>query len=117
VLDLLVERFALQPVAASTLGFAASVVVSYLLQACWVFDTGRPFRTTFPRFVAVVLIGLALNGSIMWVGTEALTQHYLVPQLVALVLVPLSNYTLNSLWTFRGGGETCGLEGRMRHRG
>jgi putative flippase GtrA len=101
VLTVLVEVLAARPVVASTAGFVASIAVSYVLQRQWVFESSAALRRTAPRFVAVILVGFAINGSVVFAGTEALALHYLWPQLLAFLLVPLSNYTLNSLWTFR----------------
>jgi putative flippase GtrA len=98
---LLVEVAAVRPVVASTIGFVASIAVSYLLQRRWVFHSPVANRLALPRFLTVTAIGFLLNGSILWVGTEVLDVHYAPVQLVALVVIPVSNYVLNSLWTFR----------------
>jgi putative flippase GtrA len=101
VLTVLVELAQVRPIAASTIGFVASVAVSYLLQRRWVFASATPVARTLPRFLVVVGVGLALNTTILAVGTEWFAHHYLLVQLVALVAIPISNYLLNSLWTFR----------------
>jgi putative flippase GtrA len=100
-LALLVELFAVRPVIASTIGFILSIAVSYLLQHRWVFASTIANRTALPRFLTVTAVGMALNASVVAIGTEVLAAHYGPVQLVALVLIPLSNYLLNSLWTFR----------------
>jgi putative flippase GtrA len=100
-LFLLVELFIVRPVVASTVGFVASIFVSYTLQRRWVFASSVANHVALPRFVLVTGVGLALNASVVFVGTEVLHGHYGVVQVVALMLVPLSNYLLNSLWTFR----------------
>jgi putative flippase GtrA len=101
VLTLLVELAGVRPVVASALWFVVSVLVSYALQHRWVFVSTVPNRRAFPRFLVVTGVGFALNTSIMWIGTEILEVNYLLTQAVALVAIPVSNYTLNSYWTFR----------------
>lgn len=101
VTALLVEAAAIRPVIASTIGFVASIVVSYVLQRRWVFHSQVSNRLAVPRFLTVTAIGFLLNATILWVGTEMLDVHYAPVQLVALVAIPVSNYLLNSLWTFR----------------
>jgi putative flippase GtrA len=101
VLTVLVEWAGVTPVPASTVGFLASVVVSYTLQRSWVFANPGRHRSQLPRFLVVTGVALGLNTSVLWVGTTLLTTHYVLVQLVALALIPLSNYLLNSLWTFR----------------
>jgi putative flippase GtrA len=101
VLVLLVEYASWRPIWASTVGFVASVAVSYLLQRSWVFESSTPIRTSFPRFTIVALVALGLNTVILAVGTEFMSAYYVVVQAVALIAIPVSNYILNSLWTFR----------------
>ncbi|MBW6437887.1 GtrA family protein [Actinoplanes hulinensis] len=88
------------PVPASTAGFAASVAVSYLLQRTWVFRSGTAHTSTAPRFLAVTAAALALNTTVLWIGAELLGAPYPMIQAVALVLIPVVNYLLNSRWTF-----------------
>jgi putative flippase GtrA len=101
ILTVLVELAGFRPVMSSALGFTASIGVSYLLQRSWVFASAVPNHVALPRFLLVTAVGFTLNVVIMWGGTEALQLNYLLVQLVALVAIPLSNYTLNSIWTFR----------------
>ena len=101
VLLLLVEGFQVWPVAASTAGFLASIVVSYTLQHAWVFRSAAGHAAAGSRFLAVTGVAFTLNAAILWCGTELLRGPYPVVQAVALVAIPVVNYTLNSLWTFR----------------
>ncbi|MFA9429670.1 GtrA family protein [Egicoccus sp. AB-alg2] len=101
VLFVLVEVVGVVPVAASTVGFLCSVAVSYTLQKRWVFASTTATRVALPRFLAVTGVGLLLNAGIMAAGTAWAQGHYALVQLVALVAIPISNYLLNSLWTFR----------------
>lgn len=105
----LVEWAGLHPVTATTLGFLASVVVSYLLQHLWVFRAGLRMREAFPRFLVVTAIGLGINSLIMGLGTRLAGQHYLLVQLAAWVAVPCSNYLLNRSWTFVEAGPGARL--------
>jgi len=101
VLFLLVEGFGAWPVAASTAGFLASIVVSYVLQHAWVFRSTAGHAAAGSRFLAVTGAAFALNTGILWCGIEVLHGPYPVVQTVALVAIPVVNFTLNSLWTFR----------------
>ncbi|MFA9429672.1 GtrA family protein [Egicoccus sp. AB-alg2] len=101
LLALLVEVAGRQPVTASAVGFLGGLVVSYLLQRRFVFATGHAHGHTLPRFLTVVGLGLLLNTLVLFVGTGVLELHYAWVQPAAFALVPLNNYLLNSLWTFR----------------
>jgi putative flippase GtrA len=97
---LLVELTGLRPSIATNVGFALSVIVSYVLQRAWVFRSPRRHRQAFPRFVTVVAISGVVNLTTMVVGTDLLDFPYLIVQGVAVAVIPLINYSLNSTWTF-----------------
>jgi putative flippase GtrA len=101
VLVALVEGAGWRPVWASTVGFVASIAVSYMLQRAWVFESSTPITRSFPRFIVVALVALGLNTLILAVGTELMSGFYVLVQAIALVAIPVSNYILNSLWTFK----------------
>jgi putative flippase GtrA len=101
ILTVLVELAGLRPVVASTVGFVASIAVSYGLQRSWVFASRGRHRTLLPRFLVVTAAALLLNTLVLHLGTEVWTVHYALVQVVAIGLIPISNYLLNSLWTFR----------------
>ena len=97
----LAEGLHVRPVAASTTGFVASIVVSYALQHAWVFRSATAHAVAGTRFLTVTAAAFALNTVVLWIGTEALHAPYPIVQAVALVAIPVLNYSLNSRWTFR----------------
>jgi putative flippase GtrA len=97
----LAEGLHVRPVAASATGFAASVVVSYVMQHAWVFRSTTGHAVAGSKFLTVTAAAFALNTVVLWLGTEVLTAPYPLVQAVALVAIPVLNYTLNSRWTFR----------------
>jgi putative flippase GtrA len=98
---LLAEGWHVWPVAASTAGFVASIVVSYALQRAWVFRSQSGHAVAGARFLTVTAAAFALNTSVLWLGTDVLHGPFPVVQAVALVAIPVLNYPLNSRWTFR----------------
>lgn len=111
VLSIFVSHFGYAPAVATNLGFAASIVASYSLQRWWVFKSNRLHREAVPRFLLVTMVAAGLNASIVYVGTETLGYSALGPQLLALVVIPVSNFVLNGAFTFHAGaqGESEGL--------
>ncbi len=101
VLFLLVEAIHAWPVAASTAGFVASIVVSYTLQRYWVFRSSQGHVSAGLKFLAVTAVAFGVNTATLWIGTEWLDLPYQGVQLAALVLIPAVNYALNASWTFR----------------
>jgi putative flippase GtrA len=98
---LLADGLGVRPVAASALGFLASIVVSYGLQHAWVFRSSAGHAVAGSRFLAVTAIAFALNTVILTLGAEVLHEPYVEVQAVALVAIPVVNYAINSRWTFR----------------
>jgi putative flippase GtrA len=97
----LAEGLHVRPVIASSIGFAASIVVSYVLQHAWVFRSTATHATAGTRFLAVTAAAFTLNTLVLWTGTELLHAPYPAVQAIALVAIPVLNYSLNSRWTFR----------------
>ena len=65
----LAEGLQMWPVAASTIGFAASIVVSYVLQHAWVFRSGAGHPVAGPKFLTVTAAAFVLNTTVLWLGT------------------------------------------------
>jgi putative flippase GtrA len=105
VLVLLAEVLHVWPVAASTAGFVASIVVSYVLQKAWVFRSDAGHGAAGARFLTVTAVAFGINTGVVWAGTELVHAPYPVVQVVALALIPVVNYTLNSRWTFRAPAQ------------
>lgn len=95
----LAHAVGLPPVAASSAGFAVSVLVSYGLQRTWVFRSSTAHRSAGTRFLTVTAVAFTLNAAILGL----VSGPYLMVQVMALVAIPAVNYALNSRWTFRAG--------------
>jgi putative flippase GtrA len=100
ILVALVRAGDVQPVVGSIAGFAAGSLVNYGLSHRFVFRSTKPLRATVWKFYLVAAVGLVLNTVLMYIAVHFLALHYLVGQVVSTGVVLLSNYLLNSLWTF-----------------
>ncbi len=96
----LTEGAGVRPVLASAVGFVASIGVSYTLQRSWVFGSTAGHAIAGRRFLTVTAVALALNSVVLGLGTELLGGPFVLVQAVALVVIPVVNYALNSRWTF-----------------
>ena len=101
LLGLLVQGFAVKPVAASVAGALLGASVNDILNYHFTFASDMAHRVTVPRFATVALIAVALNGAGMWFATTKLGLHYLVAQLGCTGAVLVIGYLLNAAWTFR----------------
>lgn len=88
----------LGPVAASTLGAIVGCMINYFLARQFVFASTESCKRSFPRFVTVAFIGIAVNAAVInaFVGVLPIADN----QAVASVLVLLLGYSLNRTWTF-----------------
>jgi putative flippase GtrA len=96
---LLVEVFHVPQIAASFFSFLTTVVSSFLINCFWTFDGKSPSRVRFLKYCVVSVSGLLLATSITYVG-ELLQVWYVYSQIVVVIVVPISNYLLNSQWVF-----------------
>jgi putative flippase GtrA len=97
----LVEVLRLDPVLSSVISFIFILVGSYFANQYWTFRSGRGHLYSIPRYVVVSLSGLSLNTGIMYLTVNVLGWWYILGQMVAIFVVPLSNFLLNFYWSFR----------------
>lgn len=100
-LVLLVELIKLTPILASTIGFILAVIVSYFLNYRFTFRAQGAHTSYFPKYVLVCIIGFILNTGIMYLTIEILKWWYVAGQICTLMVVPISNFTLNRFWAFK----------------
>lgn len=95
-----VEKFGLNPLLSSSLGFIISVVISFLMNAKWTFNSSHRSKLFFVKYLIVCLIGLGINLTILYFFTYVVFYNYLIGQLIALLVVPIINFVLNKKWAF-----------------
>lgn len=100
ILIALVELAGLQPVLSTTAGYAAGTVVSYVLNRRYTFKSNAPHRSSFPKFVALNVIGMLLNGAILG-ALVAAGVWYLLAQMIATGLVLFWNFFGARFFAFR----------------
>lgn len=96
-------RFGLHPNLAWALGFAAAVIVGYIVHSRWSFrGHGRRdnLARTGGRFVVVSLISFALNSLWVWLLVTRFGLPIWAPYPLVLGITPLVVFTLNRRWVF-----------------
>lgn len=101
ILMFLVETGGLGQVFSSSVGFACSSIFNYLANYSWNFRSRKSHRAAYPKFLAIALTGLALNGVILDFGIDVLGFHYLFAQILATGVVLFWNFSGNYFWSFR----------------
>ena len=97
---LLTERAGLHYFASSAISFTVSVVVNYILSMRFVFN-GKDDLSKFQEmaiFVALSLVGLALNQMIMWIAVELFGIFYAVAKILSTMLVTTYNFISRKLF-------------------
>jgi putative flippase GtrA len=97
----LVQKFRLDPVWSSVIGFIVGAVVNYLLSYRVVFRSRKRHVEAMGQFFTVAGVGLLLNAAIMAFAVQVLNLHYLLSQILATGMVLLWNFAGNRFWTFR----------------
>lgn len=100
VLVALIERAGTNAGLSAAVGATCGALAGYAGNRRFTFFSRAPHRQALPRFVLVAAGGAIVNGTIVWTGTELLRLHYLVPQVVATVLILVAGFALNRSWTF-----------------
>ena len=100
VLLVVLVHAGMHAVLASSIGFAISAVVNYLLNRRFTFGVEVKHARALPRFLLVALSGLACNGLLLalFVGPAGL--HFVPAQLIATAGTLVWNFVLHRAWTF-----------------
>ncbi len=100
VLVTLVELAGLAAGIAAATGAVAGALAAYFGNRRFTFASRAAHGRALPRFLAVAALGVATSAGIVFAGTEWLGLHYLLPQVVATMIVFFAGYTLNRRWSF-----------------
>lgn len=82
--------------------YVFSILVNFVISRLFVFKSknGKVFHEAV-SFFAVAMVGLVLQGLIVWVGVELLHTNYLLMNVLASGAVYGVSFTLNKFLTFR----------------
>lgn len=101
ILLFLVEIVSLNPIISSSVAFIIVVLISYYLNYNWTFKATAKHFNSLIRYIAVCLVGFSLNTGIMFIIVDILHLWYMLGQIISIIIIPISNFILNSRWTFR----------------
>jgi putative flippase GtrA len=101
VTTVLVTVWHVAPVAASILGYGTSVPISFLGHRQFTFRSSGGWSSETVRFVTIQALNVALTALVMHGAIAWLDGAYWWGMIAAVVLIPLSNFTLTNLWVFR----------------
>lgn len=99
-----VELLHANAVAASAAGFLGSAAVNYLLNRRFTWGSEAPHGPAVRRFIAVLVVGLALNVLGMRLLHGYLHWHYVLSQVLTTVVTVSWNFAGHRHWTFAVAG-------------
>lgn len=100
MLIILVLLLDLSPTISAMLGATLGALTNYFLNYHFTFKASRLHREALPRFFAIAVIGIALNGLLVKI-IISFSLHFLVAQLFATLIILFINYLLSRLWVFQ----------------
>lgn len=106
ILALCVELLNMGATTGAVAGFIGALLVSYILNHRWAFDSSRPHRSCLWRYALVSVSGLVLNTTMVNALVNYMQWWYLTAQLSVIWIVPISNFILNRYWTFSENGKS-----------
>ncbi|HJX04450.1 MAG TPA: glycosyltransferase family 2 protein [Thermoplasmata archaeon] len=97
---------------AATIAFVVADTNNYIWNRLWTFKSKAKIQFQYFQFLVVSVVGLLLNLSLLWlmvdnalpamgVEMDKASLLLLASQVVAIFVVSLFNFGVNSLWTFR----------------
>lgn len=97
----LVEIWYWSPLTASTASFVVAVINNFIWNKHWTYrDQSQKYFQQFLKFTTIALVGLVIN-FVMMSWLLSLGIYYVLCRLIAVSVIVLWNFFINSLWTFR----------------
>lgn len=84
----------------ATIGFAAAVGVSFVLNRNLTFP-GRASIAQVLRYFAILFVIMLLNHLILYITITHLRWHYMIGQLIAIAVLTPTNFAISYLLVFR----------------
>ena len=97
----LVERYRMQAVRATPVGYVAGGLVSYLLNRRHTYASDRPHREAGWRFAVVAVVGFGLTWVCMTLFVRIMGIPYIPAQVLTTGLGLVWSYLMHKFWTFR----------------
>lgn len=96
------EKLGLNPYVANGVGFSAAVINNFYLNKYWTFSRkGGSVGVQFSYFICFSVIGLILNTFLLFFFTNYLHLNFYIGKCMAIALVFIWNYSVNSFVTFK----------------
>ena len=100
ILILLTDVFKINYLISSAISFTCSVIFNYILSIKWVFSASQSRKKLVELIVFIVMsvIGLILNGIIMYVSVDVISIDYKIAKIISTVIVMIYNFITRKLF-------------------
>ena len=110
VYALLVRGFHMDVVPANIIAWIVAVVVAFVTNKLWVFESkaryGKTWAREFFEFVIARLITLGIETLLLWIFVDKLGVNDLIMKIITNVIVVILNYIFSKFIIFRKKKET-----------
>lgn len=90
---------------AANAAFLVVVILNYLLHYFWTFHTRRPHSVAVPRFLFMIVSGLAINAAVLQSAAVLLHLSPFWALVLGVCAVVGWNLIVSSVWVFQGRGS------------
>ena len=94
------ELLSIELVTSTLIAFAIAVVVTYLLNYRFTFRSKKKHKSSLPKFIVTVLIGLGWKVGITVLVVQYLEGPLLLAVIAAAFVIMINNYLLSKFWVF-----------------
>jgi putative flippase GtrA len=100
LLYILTEKCGIYYLVSSLISFGVSVIFNYIASVIWVFDVDKRKSKVknFVYFIALSVVGLAINELIMWLGVDKMHIYYMLVKLFATAIVMIFNFITRKMF-------------------
>jgi putative flippase GtrA len=110
ILFCLTEFVGIDPVVSAAFSFTGGLIFNYVASMRFVFThkQGLTRRREFLIFLALSLVGLAINQLVMWLGVDFARVNYLLVKVLATAIVMCWNFLSRKRWLDAGSDAPSG---------
>jgi putative flippase GtrA len=105
----------LSPFWGASLAYAVSFGAAYALQRVWTFETDRPHREVFSRYLALQAICASSSGLFAHITVDYLGMSHFLASSIVTVLVAIMSFIGSAFWVF-SDGQTGSIWSSLRTR-
>lgn len=95
----------INPLTSTTVVYIAGILLTYLGNSIWAFESKKPHAHSAPRYLAVYLLGYATQASLLHILTTILFIPHYLAQLFAMGCAAGTIFLLLNFWVFGRGRQ------------